>query len=123
VHDGIGIREIVLSANGELDSIDDLPPYLNAALSEALTQFQDEVVTELGRAWPELPLTGGLALRGTTIDGEVLARGLGTRRTRPSLCTRYCFLNRCDFREKEGSRARSFRARLGSLIVRSSWCW
>jgi hypothetical protein len=60
VHDGIGIREIVLSANGELDSIDDLPPYLNAALSEALTQFQDEVVTELGRAWPELPLTGAL---------------------------------------------------------------
>src|SRR6266480_1511528 len=61
VHEGIGIRGIALSPNGKLDSVDDLPPYLDAALSEALTQFQDEVVTELGRAWPELPDTGSLA--------------------------------------------------------------
>lgn len=80
VHEGIGIRGIVLSPNGQLDSVDDLPPYLDAALSEALTQFQDEVVTELGRAWPELPDTGSLALRGTRIDGEVLRAWYGDER-------------------------------------------
>jgi hypothetical protein len=80
VHEGIGIRGIVLSPNGQLDSVDDLPPYLDAVLSEALTQFQDEVVTELGRAWPELPDTGGLALRGTRIDGEVLRAWYGDER-------------------------------------------
>jgi len=80
VHEGIGVRGIVLSANGQLDSVDALPPYLDAVLSEALTQFQDEVVTELGRAWPELPHTGGLALRGTRIDGEVLRSWYGDER-------------------------------------------
>jgi hypothetical protein len=80
VHEGIGLRGIVLSPNGQLDTVDDLPPYLDAALSEALTQFQDEVVTELGRAWPELPDTGSLALRGTRIDGEVLRAWYGDER-------------------------------------------
>ena len=80
MHEGIGIRRIALSPNGQLDSVDDLPPYLDAALSEALTQFQDEVVTELGRAWPELPDTGSLALRGTRIDGDVLRAWYGEER-------------------------------------------
>jgi len=31
VHEGIGIRGIALSPNGRLDSVDDLPPYLDAA--------------------------------------------------------------------------------------------
>ena len=80
MHEGIGVRGIVLSANGQLDSIDDLPPYLDAAFSEAPTEFQDEVVTELVRAWPELPDTRGLALRGTRIDGEVLRSWYGDER-------------------------------------------
>lgn len=80
VHEGIGIRGIVLSANGPLDSADDLPAYLDTALSEALTQFQDELVTELGRAWPELPDARGLALCGTRIDGEVLRSWYGDER-------------------------------------------
>jgi hypothetical protein len=68
VHDGVGIRGVTLS-DAEMrapgGNNEDLSPYLGAVLSEALSQFQDEIVEMLGTPWPQTIESEGLPLNGT----------------------------------------------------------
>jgi len=75
VHDGVGIRGVTLS-QAEMRALrgnnEDLSGYLEAVLSEALSQFQDEIVESLGTPWPQTTESKGLPLHGTKVEGDFL---------------------------------------------------
>src|SRR5713101_6493104 len=71
VHDGVGIRGVTLS-QAEMRAVggnnEDLYGYLEAVLSEALSQFQDEIVESLGMPWPQTTESNRLPLNGTKLE-------------------------------------------------------
>jgi hypothetical protein len=75
VHDGVGIRGVTPS-QAEMRALggntEDLSGYVEAALSEALSQFQDEIVESLGTPWPQTTESKGLPLNGTKLERDCL---------------------------------------------------